>query len=124
MSIIITNVGGNPLGVSEYEVRINNKIITTFMHNRKDGLPKCLQEAAKAVDKQQWTDSMAIINKTDDDILIQWICLECGTKYGNHKCEVATWHLGECGICKEATSVTEQRDFSYLRKGWRHEKRN
>lgn len=38
-----------PTGKHEYEVRINREVITTFWHNREDGLTICLQKASEAV---------------------------------------------------------------------------
>ena len=52
--IAIVNVGPhdspNPMGERTYEVRINQRVITTFKHERGDGLSVCLQKAAKAVE--------------------------------------------------------------------------
>lgn len=56
MSIIIRNIGGNPIGLCEYEVRINENRITTFKHDRTQGLKACLTNAAAAVESQQWLD--------------------------------------------------------------------
>ena len=61
MSIIIRNLGGDLLGVCEYEVRINEKRITTFKHNRMDGLGKCLELASKAATQQSWIDGVKAI---------------------------------------------------------------
>jgi len=44
----------------------------------------------------------------------QWICRECGMKYGKKECGVATWHFGKCDICGQETSVTEPRDFGHI----------
>lgn len=38
-----------PIGMHEYEVRINRDLITTFWHNREDGLVLCLKKASEAV---------------------------------------------------------------------------
>ena len=48
----------------------------------------------------------------------QWICHDCGTKYGRKPCGVATWHIGVCGVCGKTTAVTEPRDFNHLKEGW------
>ena len=48
----IVNVKHISGSVYEYEVRINHDVITTFQHDRREGLSKCLAEAAKAVSKQ------------------------------------------------------------------------
>lgn len=47
-----------------------------------------------------------------------WICFECGNKYGRRECGVATWHPSVCGICGKEDIVTEPRDFGHLKDGW------
>lgn len=47
-----------------------------------------------------------------------WICADCGDKYGNKECGVSTWHMDICDICGETKPVTEPRDFGHLKKGW------
>ena len=54
MSIIIQNMGGSPLGVCKYQLRINEKIIAEFEHSRPDGLATCLKKAADAAEKAKW----------------------------------------------------------------------
>ena len=44
----------------------------------------------------------------------EWICMECGKRYGRKSIGIATWHEDMCDICGEITSVTEPRDFGYL----------
>lgn len=48
--IAIVNVDPNPRvdGPHLYELRINSKVITTFVHDRADPLHKCLERAARA----------------------------------------------------------------------------
>jgi hypothetical protein len=50
----------------------------------------------------------------------QWICLDCGVKYGKHKTTgyIATWHMERCGICNQLKPCTEPRDFGHLKEGW------
>ena len=48
--IAIINRGGPEDGVCTYSVGINKRVLTTFKHNRKDGLAVCLRKAADAVD--------------------------------------------------------------------------
>ena len=48
--IKIINIGGDPLGECEYDLKINDELITKFKHNRTDGLAKCLQRAAEAAE--------------------------------------------------------------------------
>ena len=55
--ITITNVHmhnpDDPMGPSDYELRINGELIVTFTHVRGQGLAKCLRRAAQVVRSQQ-----------------------------------------------------------------------
>lgn len=54
--IVITNISrGAPIqGVNKYELKINEKVICSFKHDRQpDGLAQCLRDAAKAVENNQ-----------------------------------------------------------------------
>ena len=48
-------------GERNYTVQINNKVITTFKHKRKDGLAVCLEKAAEAVKKQDIQNMLDIL---------------------------------------------------------------
>lgn len=48
-----------------------------------------------------------------------WICINCGNKYGRRQPAYATWHSNTCDICGQADLVTEPRDFGHLKDGWR-----
>lgn len=54
MSIEIKRIGGDPLGVSEYSLSQNGKVLTTFSHNRPDDLKECLLAAAESVARARW----------------------------------------------------------------------
>lgn len=48
--ITINRIGGNPLGVSQYAMRLNGNIISpSFDHDRTDDLPTLLRKAADQV---------------------------------------------------------------------------
>lgn len=51
-----------------------------------------------------------------DMIQPDWVCHDCGVKYGNKQYEnhISTWHNGTCGVCNQEKPVTEPRDFGYL----------
>ena len=63
MPIIIANLGGNPLGVCKYEIRINSKVIAVFEHSRPDGLASCLSRAAVAVEKAKWEEAVVFFDE-------------------------------------------------------------
>lgn len=48
--IAVVNVGRADKGLTDYEVRINAEVVTTFAHCRSDGLAKCLLLASRAVE--------------------------------------------------------------------------
>lgn len=49
----------------------------------------------------------------------QWICADCGRRYGNSEPRpFMTWHVGKCEVCLVANKdVTEPRDFGHLKDG-------
>ena len=51
--IQIVNVGGNPLGVSSYLLKINAQVKCEFAHDRTKGLSQCLRDAADAYDQKK-----------------------------------------------------------------------
>lgn len=63
MSIIIQNISAefDPIGVQDYELRINHKVIARFSHNRSDGLVRCLELAAEAADNAMYERIMDIL---------------------------------------------------------------
>jgi hypothetical protein len=60
---------GDALGICTYQLRINQRIIAEFEHNRVDGLTVCLQKAAKAVEKEKWEGLIEVFkeNKMCDE---------------------------------------------------------
>ena len=48
----------------------------------------------------------------------EWVCCDCGKRYGRRSPTYATWHQGECEICGLTKTVTEPRDFGHLKNGW------
>lgn len=44
----------------------------------------------------------------------EFVCFECGVKYGRHQARICTVHEGVCGVCGKTASVTEPRDFGHL----------
>ena len=46
-----------------------------------------------------------------------WICCECGDKYGKYSAGCSTFHEGICEVCGKRAAITETRDFGYLERG-------
>lgn len=54
--IVIINDGpsdGDPGGVRNYTLQINDEVLVTFMHERRQGLAACLREAAEAWEMEE-----------------------------------------------------------------------
>jgi len=45
--------------------------------------------------------------------MVYWICVKCGKEYGSVIPQCATFHEGQCEICKKKAVVTESRDYGY-----------
>jgi hypothetical protein len=43
----------------------------------------------------------------------QWICQDCGLKYGKAMTCISTWHYDNCDYCGEIKPVTEPRDYGW-----------
>lgn len=54
--LTIENIGGDPLGVCDYRITKNDAEITTFKHDRSQGMSQLLLSASKAVDKVNWDE--------------------------------------------------------------------
>ena len=63
--IAIVNVSETqyPIGWHNYELRINKKVIATFTHKREEGLTKCLERAAEAVEKAKWMEAKKMLDE-------------------------------------------------------------
>ncbi len=60
--ITIINTGEKVGKKAKYIVKINNELITEFLHDRNDGLGVCLLEASKAVEKKKWIGLKDLLN--------------------------------------------------------------
>ena len=52
----IINDSGNDQKICVYRIQIGKQHICKFEHNRIDGLARCLQKAADAVELSEWVD--------------------------------------------------------------------
>lgn len=66
--IVITNISEDALlrGMNKYELKINEKVICRFEHDRHpEGLAQCLRDAADAVDKKNDENQVDITELRD-----------------------------------------------------------
>jgi hypothetical protein len=65
LSLYIQNMGPHDdpdkLGERIYELRDTNGLLTTFRHQRRDGLSACLRAAADAVDRARESAAAALL---------------------------------------------------------------
>ena len=45
------------------------------------------------------------------------VCRDCGLLYGTYSVGCSSSWMGQCGVCGKHKSVTETRDYGYLRRG-------
>lgn len=66
-------------------------------------------------------------HKLVDLLQPDWVCTDCGRQWGlwwdggeyaGPAKHCATFHNGKCGVCDKKKSVTEARDYGYLKEGW------
>jgi hypothetical protein len=53
-----------------------------------------------------------------------WVCRDCGIQYSRRNklvSLISSWHEDKCGVCGQIKSVTEPRDFGYLKPQWKRE---
>jgi len=43
----------------------------------------------------------------------EWVCGDCGNKYGKWSVGSSTWHEGICEVCNKEKPVTSPRDYGY-----------
>ena len=48
----------------------------------------------------------------------EWVCVDCGERYGRRLPKYATLSMGECGVCGKEKAVTEPRDYGHLTADW------
>ena len=46
----------------------------------------------------------------------EYVCQDCGIKYGTETEGIETYHLGECDVCKKSRQLCHVRRYNYLRK--------
>ena len=45
------------------------------------------------------------------------VCKDCGSKYGHYSVGCSSTWIGKCNVCGQEKSVTEVRDWNYLKEG-------
>ena len=58
----IKRIGGDPLGISQYQLLLNDTVVVEFEHNRPDDLPTLLRIAADNVDKGRADHGVDVYN--------------------------------------------------------------
>jgi hypothetical protein len=66
--IAIVNRGDGGKGVCEYTIGINDTVLATFRHDRRDGLAKCLRLAADAAEQRIHGDIANIVQSLDEEM--------------------------------------------------------
>ena len=64
-------------------------------------------------------DALCSQNKITADTLksAEVVCKDCGSKYGHYSVGCSSTWTGTCGVCGQEKSITEVRDWNYLKEG-------
>jgi hypothetical protein len=49
------------------------------------------------------------------------VCLECGSKWGQHKLKSSESHriwIDQCDVCLRLTAVADASEYGYMKEGW------
>lgn len=74
-------------------------------------------------DNPQYTDeemdALCSQNEITVDILknAEVVCKDCGSKYGHYSVGCSSIWTGTCGVCGQEKSITEVRDWNWLKEG-------
>lgn len=58
--------------------------------------------------------------KKEAEVYPEWVCAECGDKYGYREADESTWHINDCEVCGNTTMVTEPQGFGHLNSNWKN----
>lgn len=89
------------------------------LYQKYEKLQKNLSYSDQSADELDSMPMFVEFNDVTEQNLNQayQVCNDCGNKYGNYVAGVSSHWMGKCDVCGEAKSVTEARDFDYLKKG-------
>ena len=64
-------------------------------------------------------DALCSQNEITADILksAEVVCKDCGSKYGHYSVGCSSTWTGTCNVCGQEKSITEVRDWNYLKEG-------
>ncbi len=64
-------------------------------------------------------EAMTHQNEVTADILksAEVVCGDCGSKYGHYSVGCSSTYTGTCNVCGQEKSITEVRDWNYLKEG-------
>lgn len=105
----LTDTDENLEELSEY-LRPVVELIREYNKKRS----KKVDEIISQVEKDGWIGKEITANTLKNAYKV---CTGCGNQYGTYKAGVSSWWVDKCDVCGEETSVTESRDFNYLKKG-------
>lgn len=71
-----------------------------------------VDEVAEVEARDRW---VAAVREQFNPRTVEWICVECAHKAGAYVVlgHLASFHQGQCEVCKQVKPVTEPRDFRW-----------
>lgn len=106
--------------ILEYETKQDNYVgkLETEIRDLKAKLSRF-----ENPDNPNYTDgemnALCVENEVTVDTLknADVVCKDCGSKYGHYSVECSSTWMGKCNVCGQEKSVTESRDWNYLKEG-------
>jgi len=117
--------------MEEYDLQDKQYFTTEDYHNLQDKCEKLQEKLSRLEDsnKSEYTDekldSIPMFVESSENIEVTKetlcnaykVCNECGTKYGKYSVGCSSHWMAKCDVCGEGKSVTEARDYGFLKKG-------
>jgi len=88
------------------------------IYDLKAKLSRCQQPDNPNYTEEEM-DALCSQNEITADTLksAEVVCRDCGSKYGHYSVGCSSTYTGTCNVCGQEKSITEVRDWNYLKEG-------
>jgi hypothetical protein len=92
--------------------------LETEVRDLKAKLSRALNSSAEQYTEEE-ISAMCSENEVSIDTLknADVVCSDCGSKYGHYSVGCSSHWMGTCNVCGQEKSITEVRDWNYLKEG-------
>jgi hypothetical protein len=108
----------------EFDLKLSEEYSKEFaemqdeIYDLKAKLSRCQQPDNPNYTEEEM-DALCSQNEITADILksAEVVCRDCGSKYGHYSVGCSSTWTGTCNVCGQEKSITEVRDWNYLKEG-------